>query len=119
MVSEIFEGVAFDWDSANGIIEKIYEFYGSRDIKIGYISNRVNSYSLYPQDWIKFFKNRHQLSCMAILSTNKTRLANGMLEKLFVKTKLKNFKDLDEAIQWVKENTPNMYTQETTLKKSL
>ncbi|GER59583.1 hypothetical protein [Patiriisocius marinus] len=56
---------------------------------------------------------------MAILSTNKTRLANGMLEKLFVKTKLKNFKDLDQAILWVKENTPNTFAQETTLKKSL
>ena len=72
---------------------------------MGYISNRINSYSLYPQDWIKFFKNRHQLTCVAILSEDSKRLSSSVLEKLFIKTQLKKFSDLDEAINWVKEKS--------------
>lgn len=105
IVSEIYEGVSFDWNAAQEVIETVYDFHDSREIRVGYLSNRINSYSLYPQDWMKFFKNRHQLSCVAILSEDNTRRSNSMLEKLFIKTKLKNFSDLDRAIAWVKKNS--------------
>ena len=103
IISEINQGVHFNWELAEIVIEQVYEYYGSRDIKVSYISNRVNSYSLYPQDWLRFYKERHHLEAFAIVAYNKIGLMNVILEKLFSQTRIRKFRDLDEAVSWVKE----------------
>ena len=103
VISEINEGVHFNWELAEQVIEKVYDFYGTRDIKVSYISNRINSYSLYPQDWLRFYKERHQLVCYAIVAYNRIGLMNVILEKIFSQTRIRKFNHLDEAVEWVKE----------------
>lgn len=103
VLSEINEGVHFNWELAEKVIEQVYSYYGSREIKVAYISNRVNSYSLYPQDWLRFYKERHHLEAFAIVAYNKIGLMNVILEKLFSQTRIRRFADLDEAIDWIKE----------------
>ncbi len=105
VVSEIKEGAIFNWECAEGLIEQIYEYFGSRDIRVAYISNRINSYSIYPQDWLKFFKSRQNLTSIAVVTKNRTGLSNFIFEMLFVKTKLQKFTSLDEAIIWAKKQS--------------
>jgi hypothetical protein len=108
VISEINEGVNFDWDFAQEVIELVYSHYGT-DVEISYISNRVNSYSLVPQDWLKFFNARHSMRCFAVVTYSQAGLMNVMMEKLFFKSKMKKFETLYKATDWVKENAPVLY----------
>jgi hypothetical protein len=105
VISEINEGINFDWKLAQEVIDLVYNHYGA-EVEISYISNRVNSYSLVPQDWLKFFEARHTILSFCIVTYTKAGLMNIMLEKLFFKSKMKKFEKLYEATDWVKANAP-------------
>lgn len=107
VVGEINEGVHFNWQIAEGVIEKVYEYFGTRDIKVSYISNRVNDYSVHAQDWIQFYKERHHLESFAIVAYSKIGLMNVILEKIFSQTRIKKFENLDKAIEWVSHLNPS------------
>lgn len=108
VISEINEGINFDWTLAQEVIELVYAHYGT-EVEISYISNRINSYSLVPQDWLKFFSARHSLRCFAVVTYSKAGLMNVMMEKLFFKSKIKKFESLYEATDWVTENAPVLH----------
>lgn len=108
VISEINEGINFNWELAQEVIQLVYGHYGT-GVEISYISNRVNSYSLVPQDWLKFFSARHSMRCFGIVTYSEAGLMNVMMEKLFFKSKLKKFKTLYEATDWVKLNAPVLY----------
>ena len=57
-ISEFNDGVIVDWESIQEILEIAENHYGD-NARIAYISNRVHSYSMVPQDWLKFFKIRN------------------------------------------------------------
>lgn len=104
IVSEINEGVNFDYDKAEVVIKDICGFLGVKNgDKINYISNRVNSYSVTASDWIKFFKNSYLLKSYIVVSS-KRRFANAIVEKLFFKDSIKHFKDLEVAISFIENN---------------
>ena len=100
IIAEINDGVHFTWEIAKEIIDRAYEHYG-QDIKVAYISNRVNSYSVNAQDWLKFYQERHHLEAIAIVAYNKMGLMNVVLEKIFNQTQLRKFSKLDNAVNWV------------------
>lgn len=100
IIAELNHGIHFNWEKGRELIDVAYEHYGE-DAKIAYISNRVNSYSVDPQDWIKFYKERHHLEAYAIVAYNKIGLMNVMLEKLFSQTRIRKFSDLDAAVEWI------------------
>lgn len=99
IISEIKEGIHFTWETAKECIDKAYEHYG-QDIKVVYISNRVNSYSVNAQDWLKFYQERHHLEAIAIVAYNKMGLMNVVLEKIFNQARLRKFSKLDDAVTW-------------------
>lgn len=99
IISEIKEGVLFDWEMAQEIITIAESYYGV-DQKVAYISNRVHPYSLVPQDWLKFFKARNSISAFAVVSYSQQERSNILLERLFFKSKIKKFFDLEEAVKW-------------------
>jgi len=101
IVSEVKEGITFSWETAQEGIKLKQEFFG--DKKISYITNRVNSYSIVPQDWLKFFDLRNQMLGLAIVTYSDLGLMNVALEKLFFHGKLKRFENLQEAVTWVKQ----------------
>jgi len=105
IISEIKEGITFDWQTAVQVIDLAYAHYG-QDAKISYISNRIHSYSLVPQDWLKFFSARHTLLSFAVVTYTKAGLMNVVLEKMFFKSKIKRFENLYEATEWVKQHAP-------------
>ena len=107
IISEINEGVHFNWEAAQDIIELALNHYGSGS-RISYISNRVYSYSIEAQDWLKFFKSRHSLRAFAVVTYSKSGLINVMMEKIFFKSKIKTFENLYDAADWVSTYQPTI-----------
>ncbi|GEQ86365.1 hypothetical protein ULMS_18730 [Patiriisocius marinistellae] len=105
VVGEIKQGVVFNWDCAEEVIEEVYNYFGNKNIKVSYVSNRIHSYSLYPQDWLKFFNGSNTLNCISVVTNERIGLSNLILEKLFIKTKVQKFTSLDNAIAWAKQQT--------------
>lgn len=100
VVSEIFEGVLFDYEKAKPIINAVYQFYGDNP-QVFYISNRCFAYSMKVQDWLKFYKERHAIRGMAVVNYSKIGLTNFLIEKLFIKSSLRHFTSLDLAVNWI------------------
>lgn len=100
VVGEINEGVHFDWDIAKDIIQKVYLHFGTSDIHIAYVSNRVYSYSVQPKDWLNFYRDRHKLKCIAIVAYNKQGVLSLVLEKIFSKSPIRKFRTIDYAVDW-------------------
>ncbi|WP_405296392.1 hypothetical protein [Algibacter sp. Ld11] len=104
IVSEIKEGVNFDYSNARKIINDVCDFLGTQNgEKINFISNRVNSYSVVASDWLKFYKNSYRLKSYIVVSDS-PRLSNSTIEKLFFKGTIKHFKELDVAINFVEND---------------
>ena len=107
VIGEVHEGVHFNWDSASELIELVYLHFGSRDIKVAYISNRVNSYSVHAQDWIQFYKERNHLEAFAVVAYTKIGFMNVVLEKIFSQARVRKFHTMEEAITWIEELKPH------------
>ncbi|MFG6687662.1 hypothetical protein ACGK9U_13840 [Mariniflexile sp. HNIBRBA6329] len=103
VVSEINRGVILNWeDHAKVITEDISCFLGTDGSDLIYISHRINSYSVIPYDWLKFFKNNYQLKGYFIVSENKLRILNSLVESLFFNSQIKCFNNLHTAINSIK-----------------
>ncbi|WP_179346662.1 hypothetical protein [Winogradskyella ursingii] len=100
VLSELNEGVHVDLSIAVEIIDRLNK-YLKKDQKLGYISNRYNSYSFDPQIWTELSKDYDFLVATAIVSYNQLNHLNATLEKQFFKKSLKRCSSLDEAIKWI------------------
>ena len=99
VISEIQEGVCFDCNLAKGAVAAAKEIFGE-ETPIAYISNRINSYTVVPTEWLKFYKNRHQLSYYSVVGSTQGSFASIVLEKMFFKESLRQFNDLEAAVTW-------------------
>lgn len=102
LVSELNEGIHVDFDMVSKLITQFSEEI-SNDIKIGYIANRMNSYSFEPQLWIDFNNDYDFLVASAVVTYSDFGYLNSSLEKHFFKKSLKRCHNLDEAIEWMLE----------------
>jgi hypothetical protein len=100
IISELNEGIHFDWQKIEEVISAIAEFYGDH-FKIGYISNRINSYSVNPQLWVNFYEEYNFIVASAVVAYNDFNYMNASLEKHFSKNSVKRCHSLDEAINWM------------------
>ncbi|OQD44186.1 hypothetical protein [Croceivirga radicis] len=103
VISEIKEGVTFNWVMAERVIEAAYEVYDVDKLPVVYLSNRINRYQIVPKDWLKFYKNRHSLKCYGVVAKNKSTYANVVLERMFFKNAIRQFTNLEDAIAWAQE----------------
>jgi|SRR6056297_507384 len=99
VISEINKGVLFQWKMAEKVVKAAKQFYGDNK-PIVYISNRIHSYTVVPTDWIKFYKNRHDLAYYSVVGSTTGSLPSTLLEKMFFKGSLQKFQDLEDAIAW-------------------
>lgn len=99
VISEMKEGVIFGWKMAEKAVKAAHEVMG-QDTPIAYISNRINSYYVVPTDWVKFYKNRHQLHFYSVVGYTKGNVVSLFLERLFFRNSIRKFTDLEEAIDW-------------------
>ncbi|WP_396600961.1 hypothetical protein [Algibacter sp. R77976] len=101
VISELQESVHFDWIKAELIIEKIIKFYG-KNVKIGFISNRINHFSVDPSNWTKIERKYNIIAASAIVIYNNSNFMNASIEKQFAKKSIKRCMSLEEAILWIK-----------------
>lgn len=100
IVSEIHEGEVFDYSKAKPAIDAAIKFYG-RNARLGYISNRINTYSITPQDWNKFYKERYCIKAMALVAYTPMGQSNILVEKLFIRNRVERFNSLEFAVHWI------------------
>ncbi len=100
IVSELHEGVHFDWKKLELVVEKTVEFYGKKR-KLGFISNRINHYSVDPSIWTKGEKKYNLIEFSAIVIYNQGNLMNASIEKKFTNTPIKTFRSLQDAITYI------------------
>ncbi|MGD1946946.1 MAG: hypothetical protein ACFB0A_11960 [Croceivirga sp.] len=99
VIGELNEGNTFGWEKGKTAIAAAKEIFGD-DLPIAYISNRINDYYVVPTDWGKFFKNRHQLNFYCVVGETKGSFASLVMERMFFKNSIKQFTDLEKAIDW-------------------
>jgi len=104
IISEIKEGVIFKWDHAEKVINAAHKIYGT-EIPLIYISNRVNRYYVLPFDWLKFYKNRNNVTHYAAIGQTTGSFVSFYLERLFFPKSIIQFKNLDEAVRWAVKNS--------------
>ena len=100
VIAEINEGVHYDWNKTMEWSQIAIEYYGN-DIKIGYISNRVNPYSIDPQLYTTFDEEYGFVVASAIVIYNDISYVNASIEKKFSKNRIKRCRSLKEAIEWI------------------
>lgn len=100
VISELNEGIHVDHSTASELIGRFTDDI-QKGIKIGYIANRMNSYSFEPQLWLDFNNEYDFLVATAIVSYNDFSYLNSSLEKHFFQKSLKRCTSLDEAIEWM------------------
>ncbi|GGZ70710.1 hypothetical protein [Algibacter mikhailovii] len=104
IVAELNAGVHFNWSKIESILFEISNFY-TEGISLGYITNRINSYSINPHDWAKVESRMRGFGNMlgsAIVYYNKMMFMNASLEQRFSKAvKIYPTQSLEEAIEWV------------------
>lgn len=98
VVSEISEGITFDWKCASIMLNDVVNLLNTSGEDLIYISNRINSYSVKPSDWLKFFNHNYTLKSYFVISGNKIGTLNSTIEKLFFKNKIHHFQSLEQAI---------------------
>lgn len=101
IIGQVHEGEHVGWDAVKVLIDKVYEHFGSSDIDIAYISNRIHSYSLQPKDWLNFYRERHKIESFNIVTYGRLGAMNIALERVFSKAPIKRFSNLEAAVDWV------------------
>ena len=66
------------------------------------VFHRIHSYSLVPNDWLKFFRNSFELKGYGVIGYNKLSFVNTVIENLFFKKKIRRFTTLEAAVDWAK-----------------
>tara|TARA_R100001132_G_C3254297_1_gene80399 strand:+ start:625 stop:993 length:369 start_codon:yes stop_codon:yes gene_type:complete len=100
----IAEGAIIDKKNSDAIIELAVKHFPKDSF--GYITQRIHSYSVDPTVY-KDVAEIKNLVGFAIVTGNSKRLKNSDFERFFIKKPSKAFKELDEAIRWVKELIEN------------
>lgn len=100
VVSELNEGIHFDWAKIQDASAEFISHYGY-NISIAYISNRINSYSIDPHLWTNFNREFGFIVASAVVVYDNISYMNATLEKQFSGKSLKRCSSLEEAIHWV------------------
>jgi hypothetical protein len=96
----IAEGITIDKKISDTIINLATKHFPHKPF--GYITHRIHSYSVDPAVY-KDVADISNLVGFAIVTGNTKRLINSDFERYFIKKPSKTFKELDEAINWIKE----------------
>lgn len=99
-ISEIDEGIHVGPKESQEIIIALFEYYGE-NLKIGFISNRINSYSIDLGEWIKLNKTYNFLIVTAIVVYDDLNFNIAIIEKHLSEVSIKKCNSLNQAIDWM------------------
>ncbi len=101
LVIEVTEGICFDFNKAKEL--SILTDLHFKNKSFGYISNRINSYSLEPTDYMKIKEVFPNLKAFAAVVYNKLQQTSINIENMFLQEGIITFDDLEVAKNWIKE----------------
>ncbi|MEF3078867.1 hypothetical protein [Winogradskyella poriferorum] len=99
MVVVFNEGIDVNFDNFGEITDIIKSQYGTRPF--GFISNRINSYSIDLSDANKFNKMFPNVKAYAVVAHNSITERIFEIEERFFTFNRKSFRNIDDAIDWV------------------
>lgn len=99
VVAEFKQGVYVSYNDFKEIFELAQEFYGTNPV--GFISNRVNSFSINLLDAIKYRQKANSFSGYAIVTYNHNTRRILAIEDYYFNIKRKRFNSLVDAAEWV------------------
>ncbi|MGB3151325.1 MAG: STAS/SEC14 domain-containing protein [Maribacter sp.] len=102
MISEVNEGLAFDFQKAAEMLKLTKVYYGNTTPFV-YISNRKNSYSFNPTSHFKTGQMFPNLKGYAVVTYDTMNRDIAEMEKSFLASPVRIFDNLDDAIDWVAE----------------
>ncbi len=97
VVAEFNEGISLSYHNAFSLLLKSIKYVGTRPIV--YISNRINSYSVQPNDY-KYLEKVPNIKGIAIVVKDPIGTSNAMLESKFVSKNFGVFSSIQEAQTW-------------------
>tara|TARA_R100000306_G_scaffold125_3_gene236 strand:- start:15354 stop:15737 length:384 start_codon:yes stop_codon:yes gene_type:complete len=80
------------------------KYYANK--KFGYITHRINSYSVDPRVYFETSKIKN-LVAFAVVSEKNIKAATTEVEKIFLKQPLKHFKTIKKAKNWINSVVEN------------
>ncbi|HPF10203.1 MAG TPA: hypothetical protein PKW08_03590 [Flavobacteriaceae bacterium] len=98
MVMVFNEGVSVALAHNNFLTELATKYFPKK--RFGYISHRLNSYSVDPHVYTQTSKIEN-LAAFAIVSQNTMNFSNAQIEKLFLKKPFRTFKKMEKAVKWI------------------
>jgi hypothetical protein len=88
------------------VINLSHAHYGTEN-KVIFISNRINSYSVKPTDWIKITNKFNNLIGVGVVNYTAFSKSIFAIEKLFSKKQFIGFENLSAALEWAEELVEN------------
>ena len=99
-LAEINEGIHLDYNELAGLMGDLMKYYG-KNKKLGFISNRINSYSLDPRLYNEIDKEFDIITTCALVVYSDISFMNANIEKRFSNKKIKRCVMLNEAVEWI------------------
>ncbi|WP_378176960.1 hypothetical protein [Aquimarina sp. SS2-1] len=102
MIAEIKEGEVITLGKLDDLIPVILKHYGDGR-PFTYISDRVNSHSIVPTDYLNCpLKYMDNFKGYGVVTYNSISTISTEIEKHFAQRPFYNFKNLQDAIEWTK-----------------
>ncbi|MFD0862905.1 hypothetical protein ACFQ1M_11885 [Sungkyunkwania multivorans] len=101
LITEIAEGTCFGFRTAKELTKLVHTHFKGRSF--GYISHRINSYSVVPTDYLSLKETFPNLEAFAVVAYDEVQLLNIDIENIFFSGNIKSFVNLNHASNWVLE----------------
>ncbi len=103
-IAEINEGEVITLEKLNDLIPLVQKHYGDGK-PFSYISNRINSHSISPVDYLSCPLNgMENFNGYGVVSYSRLCEKSIQVEKHFAKKPFYQFENLDQAINWSKKS---------------
>ena len=83
------------------MIEDITAYHQTDGSDLVYISHRIHSYSVVPQDWLKFYHHFYDLRAYYVVTQKSAGMMSHIIENLFFRKKIGRFSNLSQALNAV------------------
>jgi hypothetical protein len=100
-IAEFKEGVHIDIEACEDIVIALVDHYGE-NLKIGFISNRIASFSIDLKQWIKFNTDYDFIVASAIVFYDDLNFNIATIEKYLSHYSTKRCHTLDQSIEWMR-----------------
>jgi len=100
VIATMKEGIIVRPDYNKDLINIASKYFVNK--KFGYITNRVNSYSVDPNIYFETSKIKNLVG-FAVIVVSKPSSTSIELEKTFFKKPFRDFKNMQKAIKWILE----------------